>query len=48
MKCSFIKEAFYTHGILFNKFFVHLECMPLPGPPDEKDEAFPSKTLNIL
>ena len=43
-----MKEAFYTHGTLFNKFFVHLECIPLPGPPEENEEAFPNKTLRML
>lgn len=48
MKCSLIKDAFYTQGTLLSKFLVHLECMPLPGPPDENEEALPNKTLKIL
>jgi hypothetical protein len=36
------------HASLFKRFFVHLECIPFPGPPDEKELAFPSMTLNML
>lgn len=40
--------AFYTQGIEFNKFLVHLECIPFPGPPDEKEDALPSIVLIIF
>jgi len=43
-----MKDAFSTHGTLLSKFFVHLECMPFPGPPDENEEALPNKTLKML
>ena len=33
---------------LFKRFLVHLECIPLPGPPEEKELAFPSMILNML
>jgi len=33
---------------LLSKFLVQRECIPFPGPPDEKELAFPSKTLRIL
>lgn len=43
-----MKDAFSTQGTLFNKFFVQRECMPFPGPPEEKNDAFPKSTLKIL
>lgn len=36
------------HASLFNRFLVHLECMPFPGPPDEKELAFPRRILRML
>ncbi len=44
--CSLIAEHFYTQAIVFINL-VQRECIPFPGPPEEKDDALPSKTLNI-
>ena len=36
------------HAYLFNKFLVHRECIPFPGPPDEKELALPKRILKML
>jgi len=33
---------------LLRRFLVHRECIPFPGPPDEKELALPKITLKIL
>jgi hypothetical protein len=35
-------------GYLLSMFLVHRECMPLPGPPEEKELACPNITLKML
>jgi hypothetical protein len=35
-------------GYLLSKFLVQRECIPLPGPPEEKELALPINTRKIL
>lgn len=43
-----MKVADSTQATRFNKYFVHLECIPFPGPPEENELALPNKTLRML
>jgi hypothetical protein len=42
-----MKLAASTDCTRFKRFFVQRECIPLPGPPEEKDEADPSRIRKI-
>ena len=43
-----MKLALSMHISRFSKFLVHLECIPLPGPPEENELAVPNTILNML
>jgi hypothetical protein len=43
-----MKLPLSMQAYLFSMFFVHLECMPFPGPPEEKELAEPRRTRRML
>ena len=43
-----MKLALYIHPSRFNILVVQRECIPFPGPPEEKELAEPSIIRSIL